>query len=607
LTVCEAPDARAHARYEGLCNRLARADRWVGQRRSAKGDVRGRPSDRDRLRRIRTDLELAGIALEPRTVISAGRGALVVCAVMAAFAAAGSFIVCGAEYVTVQAFVALVVPVVAREAVLSYPASAANKRAERVMKGAPEAANLMIMSLRHEPSLSRAIRFASERGSEFSHELKQCIWDVVMGRHSSFEDSLQGLGAKWERHDPDLKASLHAMVTSSCEATEDGKRRALDRANTAIISGAKRRIEAYALSLSTPSMVIFGLGILLPLMVGSFLPMMSWSIWSPGDLAAGEDIGGGGDLLVPVFLMNILFPCIALFIALGAVSRHPFDSSSKKVRQGPVARALVTTAAVTVLSSACAYALLGGAPRMSALLLSLTLPWAVMLLVLGRGAREARATRAPQKGLEDALFRTGARMMEGENFEAAIRKAAADTDGEAGAVLKGLSFRSGVAGQGFDESCREEARAHSDANALEGLRVVHEAASKDELAAGMLAMDLAAYLKDLHDLEAALKNRLRPTISMMRVTAFALGPIVMGVTFAIYLTLMSMAPGTVAGLDAELFFVVLGVFLAETNGVVSYFVWGIEGGNDASRLMWSLGTCMMVSELVYIATATAAS
>jgi hypothetical protein len=164
-----------------------------------------------------------------------------------------------------------------------------------------------------------------------------------------------------------------------------------------------------------------------------------------------------------------------------------------------------------------------------------------------------------------------------------------------------------VAGQGFDEACRDEAKRWSDANALDGLRVVREAAAKDEMSAGMLAMDLAAYLKDLHDLETTLKNRLKPTISMMRATAFALGPVVMGVTFAIYMTLMSMAPGGTAGMDSKVFFLVLGVFLAETNGVVSYFVWGIEGAKDVRALMMNLGTCMLVSELVYAATAMVSS
>jgi hypothetical protein len=100
-----------------------------------------------------------------------------------------------------------------------------------------------------------------------------------------------------------------------------------------------------------------------------------------------------------------------------------------------------------------------------------------------------------------------------------------------------------------------------------------------------------------------LKSRLKPTISMMRLTAYALGPVVLGVTFAIYLSLAGMmGPGS-SGIPAEVFFLVLGVFLAETNATVAYFVWGIEGKKDRRCLFRSLGACILVSCLVYSATA----
>ena len=590
-------------RFESLCLRLAKLDRRLLGRRARKDNS---PRARERRRALAASLELAGIHLTADIVQSAARGALLLCGSVAIGAFLPAMLTLGLGYGAVLLFVASATPLIAREALMSYPAGASKRRAEKVMRGVPEAANLMIMSLRHEPSLSRAIRFASERGSEFSRELKRCVWDVVMGRHSSFEDSIQAVGSRWEKHDPDLKASIHAMVTASCERTQDGKRRALDRANNAVMSGAKRRIEAYALSLSAPSMVIFSLGILLPLMVGSFLPMMSWSVWSPATIGSGDPVAGDGNLLETILLMNFLFPLIALMIAVGAVSRHPMRSTHRRISSASV-RVLVTAGALSWLCALVAFVTLEGTVAMAATLVLGTVPLAGILMALGGALETSRDAGASSTGLEDALFRTGARMLEGENFESALQHSGADTGRAASETIRKLSFRSAVAGQGFDEACRDESKRWSDANALDGLRVVREAAAKDEMTAGMLAMDLAAYLKDLHDLETTLKNRLKPTISMMRATAFALGPIVMGVTFAIYLTLVSMAPGGAAGLDSKAFFLVLGVFLVETNGVVSYFVWGIEGARDVRVLMMNLGTCILVSELVYIATAIASA
>jgi len=210
-------------------------------------------------------------------------------------------------------------------------------------------------------------------------------------------------------------------------------------------------------------------------------------------------------------------------------------------------------------------------------------------------------------GIEDALFVTGARMLEGENFEAALEKAASDLDERSAQVMRALSFRSNIVGQDFDSAVEEEAEASGPSNALEAFKVVREAATKDEAGAGLLAMDLAAYLKDLHDLEDTLKGRLRPTISMMRMTAYALGPIVMGVTYAIYISMGSIMGGVRGGLDPGMFLLILGAFLAETSAIVSYFVWGIEGKSVRSELSFSVGTCVLVSEAVFTATSLLAS
>jgi hypothetical protein len=41
--------------------------------------------------------------------------------------------------------------------------------------------------------------------------------------------------------------------------------------------------------------------------------------------------------------------------------------------------------------------------------------------------------------------------------------------------------------------------------------------------------------------------------------------------------------------------------------VVTYFLWGLEGGKNRSTLFCALGTCILVSEIVYASTALLAS
>lgn len=552
-------------------------------------------------------MELAGIDLPLETLIKAAKAALALTSAILVLVAVTLVLFTGTRFIIPMAFLLTVLPFLSREAMLAYPQGAARKRASNVLKGSPESVSLMIMSLRHDPSLSKAIRFAARRENAYSRELRECIWSVVMGVHSGFEDSLHALGRRWSKYSEELMDSLNAMVTASCESTGDGKRRALDRANMAMVSGTKRRIEEYALSLSAPSMIMFGLGILLPLMVGSFLPMLSWNLWTMGGPGASsmEASGGFQSMFQTIFLMNVLFPAIAVLVAMNAISRHPLETGNGSQEKSPEHHLtwLAVALASTVLGCLAIAALTDGQFKYIMLLIAAVGPMSLWLM----GWKTPETGREDAVGLEDALFKTGSRMLDGGNFESALNHASADLDRTSSGLVRRLSFMTNAVGRDFDESADLAVLSTSESNAIEGMRVVKEAASKDELAAGMLAMDLATYLRDLRELETTLRNRLKPTISMMKMTIYALGPVVLGVTYAIYLSLTSMVDGGQVGVQAGAFFLVLGLFLAETDAVVGYFVWGIEGRRGRGRLMHSIGACILISELIYAATATLAS
>lgn len=553
----------------------------------------------DMLETLKEDLDLGELDVAPEIVLAAGKTLMALLMVALAFIALALSMFITTDYVVPSAIVALICPVAAWEAILKYPARRASMRAEMVLRSSSETANLMIMSLRHESSVSRAIAFASRRNGAFSMELRACTWGVIMGRYESFEEALMSLGQRWSRFGNDLKSSLNAMVTASRESTEDGRRRALDRANDAMIAGAKRRIEQYASSLSTPTMLIFGLGILLPIMVGSFVPMLSWNLWSLGGPQEGASTGYGHQTTVQmVIVMNVLFPTIAALVAMNAVSGHPLRTDDKctpsLTRHNLLGLAVVVGAALAGTWACTFY--LSGTMQSIGVLLSSVVPLSLWSMAIGGWTGEK--VESGTKGFDDALFRTGARMLEGENFEAALSKTSNDTFGREGSFARMLSMSSTI--MGIDEPLLgQDSSAFGFSNSVQGLSITRQAATKDEMAAGMLAMDLAVYLKDLKELENTLRNRLKPTISMMRTTALLLAPIVLGVTYAIFQSLGSMMENQGTSLGGELFLLVLGVFLIEMNIVVVYFMWGIEGKRGVNHLAFSIGLYVLVSEITF--------
>ncbi len=146
---------RAHARYERACVALERlaARLWNARRNSGNpAGHRGRARS-PRLVGMAHKLDIAGIDLQPDTVTAAAN-ALAVLVLLASLAASATLWLIATDWLVASAvFLSMVAPILARQAVLDRPAVAAEKRAGEVLKGSPGATNLMIMSLRHEPSV----------------------------------------------------------------------------------------------------------------------------------------------------------------------------------------------------------------------------------------------------------------------------------------------------------------------------------------------------------------------------------------------------------------------------------------------------------------------
>jgi len=546
----------------------------------------------------------AGLSLKPETVIAAARVtslAIIIPLIPTVVLLAALSML---DFAVLVAFAGIFCATISREAIRSYPKSLASKRATAVLRASTEGVNMMIMSLRHEPSLPKAMRFAAKLPSDFGQELRTAIWSVVMGAHATFEDSLLRLGAKWEGHSRELKSSTLSLITASCEGTEEGRRMALDRASSSLVSGARRRIEDYALGLSFPSMMLFSIGVLLPLMVGSFLPMLSWNMWTGVDgVGMTASVGAPeGVILKTVLLMNIVFPLVALLIAIDASSRRPISPDGEIITSRPPR----VTGFVPLGALACvflgvivSYTMLDGTEQLVGLILSATTPPALLLVASGEKNIE---TQGRDKGAhaEDALFSIGARMVEGENFESAVRRTMDHSDTVWYDHAANMALGARIPDHTSGGSVGTGAPTGSERSTYEAARVVMSAASKDEVQAGVLAMDLSRYIRDISDLELTLRRRLRPTVSMMRFTTHALAPVMLGVTYAIYLSLASIGGGS--QLEPGVFFMVLGVFLAEINAVVAYFVWGIGEKRSRGVLEHSVGSCILVSELLYSAT-----
>ena len=589
------------SRFVIMCKALAsfdailpRSARLAAHREPLRARTRGRSGHArmidpgSRRRSIADDLERSAIPLDADTLLAAARG--LAAATMGSFATflALSLILEWLDLAASSAFLLVAVPILSREAMLSYPKVVASKRALLIARSSTDDVSLMVMSLRHEPSLPKAMATAARRGSEFGSELRECVWRVITGVHSTFEDSLSQLAVRWQDCCAELKPAIRALITASCEGTEAGRRRALDRANEALVAGAKRRIEEFTLALSAPSMILFGIGILLPLIVGAFLPMLSWDMFADDEGVSRGGIGTKGMIVPTVILMNLVFPTIALLVALDAISKHPM--ARQHIRYQGAIRSVCPMLGIfvaitsSILGATAAIVFLDGEAEYVLGFLAASMPVGILLIIHGSGAATSN-DRGRREQLEDLLFNAGARMVDGENLEAAVQAASADM--KAGSLPAAMRW----------DSAGEPRRRGDELNEERALAVVIAAADKDETQAGILAMDLAGYARDIAELEAVLRRRLKPTLTMMRMTTHALAPVMLGVTHAIYISLTSIGGGS-GGLSPGTLFVVLATFLVEINAIVAYFAWGVGDRRRSSSLAYSVGTCIVTAVLV---------
>ncbi|MCK4756943.1 MAG: hypothetical protein KAS67_00665, partial [Thermoplasmata archaeon] len=323
----------------------------------------------------------------------------------------------------------------------TYPESLAQRVRVQSLGRAPEAINYMIMSMRLSPTLDKAVAFTGNHADEpLATEFKKISWDLMMRKYTTIEDALVDFASRWGQWNEDLRRALYAIRSATLERTEEGLKRTLDKANDIILTGTKTRMAGYAASLSGPTMVVFALGVLMPLIIGSMLPMLSMNM---GDLLtfegtgmqdslAGSQDSTGVNILPIVLLMDIVFPFVTLAYSYHVLGNRPGTTSPPNVAS-PLSRGQRRSYAVTGILIAAAIGSLGlpfiyetlGIHFLSVtpIIIGISLGASFYLLSTTKFQKKKRdEIKKLEAEFPDALFQLGSRIAEGEPLETAFQK-----------------------------------------------------------------------------------------------------------------------------------------------------------------------------------------
>ncbi|PIN99223.1 MAG: hypothetical protein COT90_00530 [Candidatus Diapherotrites archaeon CG10_big_fil_rev_8_21_14_0_10_31_34] len=207
----------------------------------------------------------------------------------------------------------LLIVYVAVNFVQKLPLNEAKIEQVKALTHVPEIMGYMIMSMKLVPNLEKAVEFAALHGrGKIAEDLKRVIWNVELGIYKSLSEGLDTMAYNWGKFSDEFKSSLMMIRASVLENSEAKRYQILDKTMEQTLESIKNKMEQYARELSQPTVVLFYLGVLLPLMLIIVLPV--GSAFSGQGLARPE---------ILVLIYNILIPATTLIFALNVLRNRP--------------------------------------------------------------------------------------------------------------------------------------------------------------------------------------------------------------------------------------------------------------------------------------------
>jgi hypothetical protein len=421
---------------------------------------------------------------------------------------------------------AFLVPLLFANRVANSPSKQANMEQRAYLRESPGTIGTLVMNMRIQPSLEWAIgRVSYTCSGALTKRFVRLGWEVLTRRSESLEQALLAFIPRLSGQNDSVGRSLHLILSSTYEPDATSRDRLLDRANHITIEGVKEATDHYVSSLSNPSLIIFALGIMLPVMLFSTAPLLSLGSASMADTSDASSTFDQGWLF---FMLLVIVPLGCLLFANNALCRNPlaevprFELFFDQIMLLPIGLSAFLTIFFVLLVQ--------GELLPYCLSLSLFLPLCVAIR-LKNDDRKTLQKDGQRAGFISALFQMGSRMTGGTSFEKSLEEiAVVGKNTPFGGCANRALRRARLDRMGLSELLEIELSAVSGKDIAQAFTVVAGAAEKDPHHAGKLAINLAHNFSDIRAAELRMEENLHGVVDMMRSTGMVFAPIVLGVT-----------------------------------------------------------------------------
>ncbi len=553
-------------------------------------NFRSPPSD------LRENLRSAELSVEPEEVVALA----VLTAVSGSVLAIGAF-----AFLMLFGFpphTALVVgplPVLPSFVVGWYPEWRSGKATSENLKALPRLIGYLAVALKINPNLEKAAFFSLEGVRSAPGAFSGEVWRAILGEYATVGEALSSFARRCGAKERVFKRSLDLLKSSVSERGEDAREEILDRAMDTVFEGVQKRMESFVAELRMPTMMIYGIGVLLPLILLAVLPVLS----STGLKFGGFELG----LIYCAFIPSALY-----FLKRQVLSGRPAGFDPPRVPfEGDLKRSVGIATASAVLPPSVAFSL-----DLPGSLTSMCILWGLssfITLYCYFSSEKAADIREMNGKLEeefpDALTQMGNQLKSRLPPEKVFSKTATIMEGsEVSKILEktAMNLRTGnmtVEEALFDPRIGSLQDVHVE-RIGHTFRLMTDLLDRSTRAAGEAVLQISDHLERTAKMEERIRRSLGNTVSSMRSVVLFFAPLVASVTVQVQ-NLLSEKTTDLAyfggGVDIETstFLTVLGLYIVVLTSILTSYTVEIEHGDDAVMKKVLLARTLPVSMTVF--------
>ena len=452
---------------------------------------------------------------------------------------------------------------------------------EVLMNETPSVIGMMSVTLSSGGSFDSAIREIAKNGPKNISELfNKIVLDADCRAISDIRTAVIDLVSSFPKVLAPFKRAM--QIAASAFDSTDPKERAdmMKDAENIVLEGLKNIGESYSSGLSTPCMMIFGLGIMLPMIIISMLPMLS--------------MGG-------MFKVSSLEPRVISAIVLGIIPMVVGSLILSIRGKNPFYKAKITASDLRYLAPMIVavpiYIVLGMRGVSDDLAISLAFIFAgfVTFATILPSVMKEKERAKVEEALKDTLFELGNRLSMGENFETAAKKALGSRT-ECVTVCCKLE-RELILCRGDIESAVFTALSPISVEIANHYCEICKASKRDVRNAGRLATGIAHQIQDQNTVRKGIENKLKSTMDMMTGTSALFAPIILGMSIVML--------GPISDITGEVFFDGIGktlsIYLIELAALIAMMSSNLKCRGKAVEVMARFSLMMPVALIVFLA------